>query len=310
MSDVALGPAFPVAARGEDRIERGEPLAAWLLTAPAIAAFVLMLLIPTLAVVVIAFTDYELGAPALRYVGLANFAELMEDRGFLTSFRNTAFFVAVTTPASIIGGLGLALLIESGTRGRTFFRAVFFLPVVSLMVAMATAFQYMFHPTIGPVNAALRALGIVGPNWLGSSDSVMWTLAVIGVWEQIGFNMVLFLAGLTAIPRDLYAAAEVDGVRSAWSRFWTVTWPLLGPTSLFVLTITMIRSLRVFDIVATLTQGGPNKASEVLLYTMYTEGFTFFRMGYSAAITVVFLIVVVVLMLLQTRVLDRRVHYG
>ena len=310
MSDVALGPAFPVAARGEDRIERGESLAAWLLTAPAIAAFVLMLLIPTLVVVVIAFTDYELGAPTLRYVGLANFAELMEDRGFLTSFRNTAFFVAVTTPASIIGGLGLALLIESGTRGRTFFRAVFFLPVVSLMVAMATAFQYMFHPTIGPVNAALRALGIVGPNWLGSSDSVMWTLAVIGVWEQIGFNMVLFLAGLTAIPRDLYAAAEVDGVRSAWSRFWTVTWPLLGPTSLFVLTITMIRSLRVFDIVATLTQGGPNKASEVLLYTMYTEGFTFFRMGYSAAITVVFLIVVVVLMLLQTRVLDRRVHYG
>ena len=310
MSDVALGPAFPVAARGEDRIERGESLAAWLLTAPATAAFVLMLLIPTLAVVVIAFTDYELGAPTLRYVGLANFAELMEDRGFLTSFRNTAFFVAVTTPASIIGGLGLALLIESGTRGRAFFRAVFFLPVVSLMVAMATAFQYMFHPTIGPVNAALRALGIVGPNWLGSSDSVMWTLAVIGVWEQIGFNMVLFLAGLTAIPRDLYAAAEVDGVRSAWSRFWTVTWPLLGPTSLFVLTITMIRSLRVFDIVATLTQGGPNKASEVLLYTMYTEGFTFFRMGYSAAITVVFLIVVVILMLLQTRVLDRRVHYG
>ncbi|QCK85914.1 sugar ABC transporter permease [Phreatobacter aquaticus] len=292
------------------QVRLSESLAAWLLTAPSIIAFVLMLLIPTLAVVAIAFSDYELGASSLRFVGLANFAELMEDRGFLTSFRNTAFFVAVTTPASVIGGLMLALLIESGTRGRTFFRAVFFLPVVSLMVAMATAFQYMFHPTIGPVNAALRTLGIVGPNWLGSSDSVMWTLAVIGVWEQIGFNMVLFLAGLTAIPRDLYAAAEVDGVRSAWSRFWTVTWPLLGPTSLFVLTITMIRSLRVFDIVATLTQGGPNKASEVLLYTMYTEGFTFFRMGYSAAITVVFLIAVVILMLLQTRVLDRRVHYG
>ena len=309
MSDVAL-PASLAPAPAKERAGHGEALAAWLLTLPAIVAFVLMLLIPTLAVVAIAFTDYELGAPALRYVGLANFAELMEDRGFVTSFRNTAFFVAATTPVSIVGGLMLALLIEGGTRGRAFFRAVFFLPVVSLMVAMATAFQYMFHPTIGPVNAALRALGIVGPNWLGSSDSVMWTLAIIGVWEQVGFNMVLFLAGLTAISRDLYAAAEVDGVRSAWSRFWTVTWPLLGPTSLFVLTITMIRSLRVFDIVATLTQGGPNKASEVLLYTMYTEGFTFFRMGYSAAITVVFLLAVVVLMLLQTRVLDRRVHYG
>jgi multiple sugar transport system permease protein len=309
MSDLAL-PASLAPTSPRDRAGHGEAFAAWLLTLPAIVAFVLMLLVPTLAVVAIAFTDYELGAPALRYVGLANFAELMEDRGFVTSFRNTAFFVAVTTPVSIIGGLMLALLIEGGTRGRTFFRAVFFLPVVSLMVAMATAFQYMFHPTIGPVNAALRALGIVGPNWLGSSDSVMWTLAIIGVWEQVGFNMVLFLAGLTAISRDLYAAAEVDGVRSAWSRFWTVTWPLLGPTTLFVLTITMIRSLRVFDIVATLTQGGPNKASEVLLYTMYTEGFTFFRMGYSAAITVVFLLAVVVLMLLQTRVLDRRVHYG
>lgn len=309
MSDVAL-PAAAAAAPPADRPGRGEAIAAWLLTLPAITAFVLMLGLPTLAVVAIAFTDYELGAPSLRYIGLANFAELMEDRGFVTSFRNTAFYVAVTTPASIIGGLMLALLIEAGTRGRAFFRAVFFLPVVSLMVAMATAFQYMFHPTIGPVNAALRTLGIVGPNWLGSSDSVMWTLAIIGTWEQIGFNMVLFLAGLTAIPRDLYAAAEVDGVRSPWSRFWTVTWPLLGPTALFVLTITMIRALRVFDIVATLTQGGPNKASEVLLFTMYTEGFTFFRMGYSAAITVVFLAVVVVLMMLQTRVLDRRVHYG
>lgn len=309
MSDVAL-PARATSATATERSGRGEAIAAWLLTLPAMMAFVLMLGLPTLAVVAIAFTDYELGAQSLRYVGLANFAELMEDRGFVTSFRNTAFYVAVTTPASVIGGLMLALLIEAGTRGRAFFRAVFFLPVVSLMVAMATAFQYMFHPTIGPVNAALRALGLAGPNWLGSSDSVMWSLAIIGTWEQIGFNMVLFLAGLTAIPRDLYAAAEVDGVRSPWSRFWTVTWPLLGPTALFVLTITMIRALRVFDIVATLTQGGPNKASEVLLFTMYTEGFTFFRMGYSAAITVVFLAVVVVLMTLQTRVLDRRVHYG
>jgi multiple sugar transport system permease protein len=310
MSDLALPAALAPTAHRADPIGRGEALAAWLLTGPAIIAFVLMLLVPTLAVVAIAFTDYELGATALRFVGFANFAELIEDRGFVISFRNTAFFVAVTTPASVIGGLALAIAIEGGRRARTFFRAVFFLPVVSLMVAMATAFQYMFHPTIGPVNALLRGLGIVGPNWLGSSDSVMWTLAVIGVWEQIGFNMVLFMAGLTAIPRDLYAAAEVDGVRSGWSRFWTVTWPLLGPTTLFVLTITMIRSLRVFDIVATLTQGGPNKASEVLLYTMYTEGFTYFRMGYSAAITVVFLAVVVVLMLIQTRLIDRRVHYG
>lgn len=309
MSDLAL-PAPVARAPVADRSATGEALAAWLLCLPAILAFVAMLLLPTAAVVIIAFTDYELGARGLRFVGLSNFAELLDDRGFATALRNTIFFVAVTTPLSLFGGLGLALLIESGTRGRALFRAVFFLPVVSLMVAMATAFQYMFHPTIGPVNAALRLVGLTGPNWLGSSDSVMWTLAIIGVWEQVGFNMVLFLAGLTAIPRDLYAAAEIDGVRSAWSRFTTVTWPLLGPTTLFVLTITMIRALRVFDIVATLTQGGPNKASEVLLYTIYTEAFSFLRMGYAAAVTVVFLAVVVVLMLVQTRLIDRRVHYG
>ena len=309
MSDLAL-PDPLARARAADRPAMGEAVAAWLLSLPAILAFVAMLLLPTAAVVVIAFTDYELGARSLRFVGLSNFAELLDDRGFATALRNTVFFVAVTTPASLFGGLGLALLIEGGTRGRTLFRAVFFLPVVSLMVAMATAFQYMFHPTIGPVNAALRLFGLAGPNWLGSSDSVLWTLAIIGVWEQVGFNMVLFLAGLTAIPRDLYAAAEVDGVRSAWSRFATVTWPLLGPTTLFVLTITMIRALRVFDIVATLTQGGPNKASEVLLYSIYTEAFSFLRMGYAAAMTAVFLVVVVVLMLIQTRLIDRRVHYG
>jgi multiple sugar transport system permease protein len=139
---------------------------------------------------------------------------------------------------------------------------------------------------------------------------VLVALAAIGVWEQIGFNMVLFLAGLTAIPRELRAAAQVDGARSALDRFLLVTWPLLGPTTLFVVTITMIRAVRVFDTVAVLTQGGPNRASEVLIHTMYQEGFTYFRLGYSAAITLVFLAIVLALMWLQTRVLDRRVHYG
>jgi multiple sugar transport system permease protein len=285
-------------------------MTAWLLSLPAILAFVLMLLIPTLAMVALAFTDFELGMPGLRFVGLANFEALMSDRGFASSVRNTALYVLFVTPVSIIGGLLLAIAIEAGTRGRTAFRAAFFLPVVSLTVAMATAWQYLLHPTIGPVNTILRDVGIVGPNWLADSDWVLISLGLIGIWENIGFNMVLFLAGLTAIPRDLYAASEVDGVRRASDRFWTVTWPLLGPTTLFVVTITTIRSLRVFDTVATLTQGGPNKASEVLLYSMYTEGFTFFRMGYSAAITLVFLAVVLVLMLIQTRVLDKRVHYG
>lgn len=311
MSEATLPVAASSAAsRSRRQGARGEALAGVLLSLPASLSYILLLLLPTLAAVLLAFTDYELGAPELRWIGLGNFAELLEDRGFRISLSNTLVYVGIVAPASILGALALALLIEAGARGRTLFRAVFFLPVVSLPVAMATAWQYLLHPTIGPLNAVLHHVGIAGPAWLTSSDTVLLSLAFIGVWEAIGFNLVLFLAGLTAIPRELYHAAEVDGVTSAWERFRLVTWPLLGPTTLFVVTITMIRAVRTFDSVTVLTQGGPNRASEVLLYTMYTEGFTFFRLGYSAAITLVFLVIVLALMLLQTRVLDKRVHYG
>lgn len=281
----------------------------WMLTLPAALAFLLLVLAPTLAAVTLAFTDFELGAGPPAWIGLENFRELLEDQGFLKSFRNTVLYVGLVAPASVALGLMLALLIESRAPLRGFFRAVFFLPVVSLTVAMASAWQYLLHPTIGPINAALRAIGIAGPNWLSDSSTVMLSLSAIGVWEGAGFNMVLFMAGLTAIPKELREAAHVDGARSAWERFRLVTWPLLGPTTLFVVTISLIRAVRVFDTVAVLTRGGPNKASEVLLYTMYTEGFTFLRLGYSAAITLVFLAIVLALMWVQTRVMDKRVHY-
>lgn len=305
MSDLALASARPA------RVPAGEALAGLLLTLPAAVVFLLMLLLPTVATILLAFTGYELGNPDFAWIGLENFQEMLEDPGFAVSLRNTVVYVGLVTPISILLGLGAALLIEAGTRGRALFRAVFFLPVVSLPVAMAAAWQYLLHPTIGPVTALLRQLGVASPPfWLSSSDWVLLSLAAIGVWENLGYNMVLFLAGLTAIPRELYAAAEVDGVRGRFDRFRLVTWPLLGPTTLFVVTITLIRSVRVFDSVAVLTQGGPNRASEVLLYTMYREGFTYLRLGYSAAITLVFLAIVLVLIWLQTRALDRRIHYG
>lgn len=308
MSATAFGAARPQ----HRRLSAGaaEALAGIAMTLPAGIAFLAMLLLPTLATVLLAFTDTELGGPAPAWIGLENFREMWADRGFNASARNTLVYVGLVAPASVAGGLALALLIEREARGRAFFRAVFFLPVVSLTVAMAAAWQYLLHPTIGPLNALLRDLGLPTPFWLSSSDWVLLSLAAIGVWENLGFNMVLFMAGLTAIPRELHAAAEVDGARSGWDRFRLVTWPLLGPTTLFVVTISLIRSIRVFDTVAVLTQGGPNKASEVLLYTMYTEGFTFLRLGYSAAVTLVFLVAVLAIMWLQTRVLDRRVHYG
>jgi multiple sugar transport system permease protein len=309
MADVALQTAAPASLSRKRRL-RSDALAGWLLMLPAIVTYLLMILLPLLAVLALAFTNYEFGARTFQWIGLGNFADMWSDRTFLAAIRNTTLYCLVVAPVSIGLALFLAIMIEAGARGRATFRAIFFLPVVSLTVAMATAWQYLLHPTIGPVNAALRQIGVAGPNWLASSDWVMISLGMIGVWENVGFNLVLFLAGLTAIPRDLYAAAEVDGAKSAWSRFALVTWPMLGPTMLFVTIITLTRSIRVFDTVRALTQGGPNSASEVLLHTIYQEGFHYFRFGYSAAVTLVFLAIVLVFMLIQTRVLDRRVHYG
>ncbi|MEZ2131599.1 MULTISPECIES: carbohydrate ABC transporter permease [unclassified Sinorhizobium] len=289
--------------------ERREARTAWLLALPAIILLVVFVLAPVVAVIFLGFTDFELGYGKFRFVGFENYAHLLTDRTFRKSLWNTTVYTAIVAPISIVLGLGIALLIESETAARSFFRTAYFLPVASLIVAMATVWQYLFHPTIGPINAMLALIGISGPNWLGASGTVLYSLSIIGVWQSAGFNMVLFLAGLTAIPREIYAAAEVDGAKSALDRFRLVTWPMLGPTTLFVLTISITNAVKVFETVKTLTDGGPNKASEVLLFTIYQEGFVYLRVGYASAMTVVFLAILVVLMFLQYRVLDRRVHY-
>jgi multiple sugar transport system permease protein len=291
------------------RRERSEARTAWLLALPAIVLLFLFVLLPVVAVLVLGFTDFELGVGNVRFVGFENYAHLFSDRIFRKSLWNTTVYTAIVAPVSIALGLGVAMLIESEGWGRSVFRTAYFLPVVSLIVAMATVWQYLFHPTIGPINALLGLADLPKPNWLGSSATALYSLSIIGIWQSVGFNMVLFLAGLTAIPRELYAAAEIDGAKSAFDRFRLVTWPMLGPTTLFVITISIINAVKTFETVKTLTDGGPNHASEVLLFSIYQEGFVYMKVGYASAMTVVFLAILVVLMFLQYRFLDRRVHY-
>ena len=174
---------------------------------------------------------------------------------------------------------------------------------------MAIAWEALLHPTIGIVNQSLTALGLPTANWLQNEHTVLPVLAVIGIWQNLGFSMVLFLAGLKAIPTDLYDAAVVDGADGSFDRFRLVTLPMLGPVMMFVVIVTALRAFEVFDTVKILTQGGPAKSSEVLLHTLYVESFEFLRTGYGAAVTVVFLFIVVTLTLLQARIIDRRVHY-
>ncbi|CDZ27879.1 Transmembrane permease MsmF [Neorhizobium galegae bv. officinalis] len=307
----ATAAALPLAGKpARSAAERQEARAGLILSLPAMVLLFVFILLPVAVVILFGFTDYELGYTGFRFVGFDNYTELFTDRTFRRSLWNTTVYAAIVAPISIFMALGLAMLIESETIGRSFFRTAYFLPVASLLVAMATVWQYLFHPTIGPINALLALGGLPRPNWLGASTSVLYSLSIIGIWQSVGFNLVLFLAGLTAIPRELYAAAHVDGARSAFDRFRLVTWPMLGPTTLFVTTISIINAVKVFETVKTLTEGGPNKASEVLLFTIYQEGFVYLKVGYASAMTVVFLAILVVLMFLQYRVQDKQVHYS
>ena len=283
-----------------------EELAAYALSAPATILLFVLLLGPALAVIILSFTDWQFGAKTLNVVGFKNYVEMFDDKVFWISIRNTLIYVSVVMVVTCSLGLGVALLIESRRSFRQVWRTVYFLPVTATMVAMALVFEYILHPALGPLNYVFSLFGIEGTNWLQNRSTALWTLCGIGIWQSVGFNMVLFLGGLTSIPRDLYDAADIDGA----SRFFTVAWPLLGPTTMFVVIISCIRSFQVFDTVRVLTNGGPNRATEVILYTMYSEGFSYFRSGYAATVTVIFLIFVLTLTLVQRLVIERRVHYG
>ncbi|MEH2478088.1 multiple sugar transport system permease protein [Nitrobacteraceae bacterium AZCC 2146] len=289
---------------------RAEAIAAWTLALPAMILKWLLLIGPALAVILLSFTDWTFGAPEVNWAGTDNYVAMLSDRVFWTSLRNTAIYVGVSVPVTVGLGLGVALLIESGTSGRSIYRAIYFMPVASTLLAMALVWDFMFHPSVGPINQMLRMVGLPTTDWLKNPDTALLSLAAIGVWQNLGLAMVLFLAGIKGIPQELYEALSVDGAESGWERFWRVTWPMLGPALVFVVAITAIRSFQVFDTVAVITKGGPNKATEVLLYTMYQEGFAFLRSAYAAALTVVFLALTVTMTLLQTWLLDRRAHYA
>lgn len=284
--------------------------AALAMSMPAIVLMLLMLIGPLCAVIALSFTDYQLGAPSLSWIGLANYQEMLDDRVFWIALTNTIVYVAIVVPLAVGLGLGIALLIESGSSLRSWYRTIYFLPVMATLIAMSIVWEFMLHPQFGLINALLASIGIEGYSWLQDRRTALYALCAIGIWQALGFNMVLFLAGLMSIPRHLYDAAEIDGARSGWDKFRLVTWPMLGPTTLFVIIITSIRGFQVFDTVHVLTKGGPSKSTEVLIHRMYVEGFEFFRSGYGAALTIVFLVFVLLLTLIKAQLAGRRVHYA
>lgn len=302
----AQAPAqFPVHAKAVPRrmaVPRG-----LLFVLPAVLLMLAIYILPVIVLAGFSVTNYRLGALDWGFVGLGNFRAAFADPVFLRALANTALYAVLVIPVGVFLALGIALLVHGRRRSRALWETAYFLPVTATLVAMATVWQFLLHPTLGPVNAAITWAGFDPVSFLGTPALLIPTMALIGIWQVLGFNMVLFLAGLTAIPSDLIDAARMDGARGPLDRFLTVTWPLLGPTTMFVLVTTSISAFKVFETVAVLTKG--RSGSETLLYALYLEGFEYANTGYAAALTLIFLAIVLVLSIGQTLRMDRKVHY-
>ncbi|WP_308916376.1 sugar ABC transporter permease [Jannaschia sp. LMIT008] len=276
------------------------------LALPAALTLLVLVIGPSLAVLGLSVTDYRLGMPGANWVGAANYAALATDAGLRGSLANTFAFVAVVAPLAVFGGLWVAILVAGAGRARGLAQTVFFLPVTATLVAMATAWEVLLHPSFGMANALLGVLGLPAQRFLSDPNLALWTLAVLAVWKLLGYNVLLFLAGLATIDRTLYEAAALDGAEAGWRRFTLVTWPMLAPVTLFVTVITLIRTFGEFELVVVLTNGGPDGATEMVLFTLYQEAFRYFDIGRASALAAVFLVFVMALSLTQIWIAERR----
>jgi len=274
-----------------------------LFVAPALSLLAIFFLVPVVAALLLAATDFDVYTIAdlrhLRLVGLDNFRRLLGDPRVHRAFANTLWFVVVAGPLSIGVSLAAALLLNAtALRGRAVFRTIFFLPVVTTLVAVAVVWRYLYHPRHGLLNQLLAALGVSPIDWLGDPDWALPALVLLAVWKNFGFNMLVFVAGLQAIPDRLYEAARLDGA-GWWARFRHVTVPMLAPTFLFVGVITTIGYLQLFAEPYVMTQGGPADATLSVVLLMYEEGFRWWNLGYGSALAFVLLVVIVLLSVAQ-----------
>jgi multiple sugar transport system permease protein len=276
---------------------------------PAAVLILFVMIVPIATVITLSFTDYTLGALSWSFTGIENFSKAAGDRDLHRALANTALYVAVVVSGSVLLGLLIALLVHQTRRLRRLYEVIFFLPVASTLVALAIVWQFLLHSRIGPVNALISAAGFERVGFFSEPGIALYALAAIGIWHLVGFNMILFLAGLAAIPKDLYDAAAVDGADGFWDRLFRVTWPMLGPTTIFVTITSTITAFQVFDTVAVITSGGPMGSTDVILHLLYRESFRSFDTGYAAALTLIFLAIIVGITALQLLVFDKRVHY-
>ena len=283
-----------VARRRHARLVWRNTAVGWSFLLPNFVGFALLTLLPVALLFYYGFTDWNVFLGA-KWSGLDNFREMIHDASFWTALKNTLYYTVFHIPLTLAASLALALLLNQKLRGAAFFRSVAFFPYFTSIVAVAQVWNILFSPKFGPINAFLRFIGIHHPpGWTVSADWSMPAVIIMGTWREMGYFMLLFLAGLQTIPQQLYEAGRVDGA-NAWQRFRAVTLPGLRPTTFFVTVMLTINSLKVFDLILVTTNGGPGQSTLVLAQYIYQKGFQENQFGYASMVSIVLFVVCLVI---------------
>ncbi len=277
--------------------------AAWIFLSPALSVIALFFAVPVLAAFVLSFTDFDIYSLGnwnyIRFVGFENYLRILETPLFWKALKNTFYFVLIGGPLSVAVSLGTALMLNSKlAKLKSVYRTIYFLPVVSSLIAVAIIWRYLYHPAHGLLNYLLSYVGISPIDWLGDPNIAMPAIIIMAVWKNFGYNMLIFIAGLQNISDDLYEAAHLDGA-NWWQQFKEITIPMLKPTTVFVVMITIIGYFQLFAEPYVMTQGGPLNSTTSIVLLMYEQGFRWWSMGYAAAIAFVLFMIIMFFTVIQ-----------
>ncbi|RTE10087.1 carbohydrate ABC transporter permease [Paenibacillus whitsoniae] len=276
---------------------------------PNIIGFLLFICIPVGASFLMSFTEWN-GFGDITFAGVTNYTRLWSDETLRISLLNSLVMTAVSVPVTLILAILAAVALNRGLRGVKIFRTAIFLPHITATIAVAVVWQLLYNPTMGPINGFLRSLGVDNPpTWLASTKWALLSVIIVSIWHSIGYYMVLYLAGLQGIPKDLYEAAEIDGAGKV-SQFRNITVPMLSPVIFFTVIMGIINSFKVFDLVFVLTKGGPGRSTHMLVYDIYYTAFQRFEYGYASAMAYVLFAIILIITLIQFRGQKRWVNYS
>ena len=283
--------------KAANKLKRKNTLTALSFIAPNFIGFFLFTLVPVVFSLILAFMEWD-SFRSPEFVGMKNFSKMLGDDTFWISLKNTFLYTIGVVPLTLVCSLGLAILLNKKVRGMKFFRTAFFFPYVTSLVAIAVVWNMLFHPTMGPINQFLKFFIENPPGWTSSSDWALTAIIIVSVWRGMGYYMILYLAGLQSVPKELYEAASIDGANK-WQQFHNVTLPSLRPTTFFVSIMLVINCFKIFDLVQVMTAGGPGRATNVLVYQIYNEAFVKFNFGYASAIAMVLFVIVLGITVIQ-----------